>query len=118
MNDENLVPVKSTSEAREKGRKGGIASGKARREKKTFRELIEKYLNEPATINGERTTRKAVAAVKAAKLITEDKLKPDEFIRALALIRDTLGEAPVTKIEAAMVSEDAINEIDDFLKDE
>ena len=40
MNDENLKKPKSTKEAREWGRNGGIASGKARREKKTIREAF------------------------------------------------------------------------------
>lgn len=40
MNDKNLIPIdhRSTSEAREIGRKGGIASGKSRREKKSRRD--------------------------------------------------------------------------------
>ena len=33
-NEKNLKPVRSESEAREKGKKGGIASGKARLAKK------------------------------------------------------------------------------------
>ena len=37
-NEKNLKPVRSESEAREKGKKGGIASGKARLAKKTARE--------------------------------------------------------------------------------
>ena len=36
---ENLKPVRSEAEAREKGRAGGIASGKARRRKKSLKEL-------------------------------------------------------------------------------
>ena len=41
-NPENLR-VPSSSEAREIGRKGGIASGEKRRKEKTFRELVELY---------------------------------------------------------------------------
>ena len=37
-NEKNLKPPQSTSEARERGKKGGIASGKARLAKKTARE--------------------------------------------------------------------------------
>ena len=40
-NTDNLQPVQSESEAREKGRNGGIASGEARRRKKTMREALE-----------------------------------------------------------------------------
>ena len=40
MNDENLRPCRNKKEARERGRLGGVASGKARREKKTIREAF------------------------------------------------------------------------------
>lgn len=39
-NPENLKPPRSTKEARERGKKGGIASVKARRAKKDFREAM------------------------------------------------------------------------------
>lgn len=40
MNDENLRPCRNKKEARERGKLGGVASGKARREKKTIREAF------------------------------------------------------------------------------
>lgn len=45
---ENLIPTTELTEeeAREMGRRGGIASGKARREKKTFREAMEILLEQ------------------------------------------------------------------------
>lgn len=39
LNPQNLQPVKTKEEARERGRAGGIASGKAKRERKTMRQL-------------------------------------------------------------------------------
>jgi hypothetical protein len=42
---ENLRPVKSESEAREKGKKGGIASGRVRREKKAMKDTLETLLS-------------------------------------------------------------------------
>ena len=39
-NESNLKPVRSEKEARAKGRKGGVASGKARREKKTIQNIL------------------------------------------------------------------------------
>ena len=39
--NDNLIPFRSEEEAREKGRRGGIASGEARRRKKTYAELAE-----------------------------------------------------------------------------
>lgn len=44
-NEQNLIPVRTKSEAREKGQKGGIASGEARRAKKTRRELALQIAN-------------------------------------------------------------------------
>lgn len=46
-NEQNLKPVRSGSEAREKGKKGGVASGKARRQKKALRETLNELLSMP-----------------------------------------------------------------------
>ena len=45
-NEQNLKPWKSVEEAREKGRKGGIRSGEAKREKKILKDEILKRMNE------------------------------------------------------------------------
>lgn len=48
-NEDNLIRIKSASEAREIGRLGGRASAKARREKKAARELAQILLSVPVT---------------------------------------------------------------------
>ena len=50
-NEENLIPFseRSESEARENGRKGGIASGAARRRKRSMKEAADYYLSLPET---------------------------------------------------------------------
>ena len=50
-NAKNLKPVRSVSEARKKGRKGGVASGKKRREVKAFKDLLDALLGKE-TENG------------------------------------------------------------------
>ena len=45
MNEKNLKPIRTEKEAREKGRNGGIASGKARREKKTIQKILGELLD-------------------------------------------------------------------------
>lgn len=45
-NEENLKPVRSEKEARELGRLGGIASGKARKEKATMKKVLMDMLEE------------------------------------------------------------------------
>ena len=44
-NEHNLIPVRSENEAREKGRKGGIASGEARRKKKNLKSTMKAILS-------------------------------------------------------------------------
>lgn len=46
---DNLRPPQSPEEAREMGRKGGIASGRARRRKKAMRVALNAMLGAPAT---------------------------------------------------------------------
>jgi hypothetical protein len=55
-NEQNLVSLadRTTEEKREIGIKGGIASGKARRQKKTMRETLEQMLDEVANIEGNK----------------------------------------------------------------
>lgn len=47
--EENLVPVRTVDEARERGRNGGKASGEARRRKKTMRQLAEALMDSKVT---------------------------------------------------------------------
>ncbi|WP_455154958.1 hypothetical protein [Stomatobaculum longum] len=44
-NEKNMGPVRSSDEARKRGRNGGIASGKSRRRKKEVRERLKEALN-------------------------------------------------------------------------
>lgn len=52
-NEQNLIPFseRSESEARENGRKGGIASGAARRRKRSLKEAADLFLSLPVTDN-------------------------------------------------------------------
>lgn len=63
---ENLKFIKSTEEAREKGRAGGIASGKARRRKRAMREAADLFLSLPVT------DRRKLKKLKAKELEEED----------------------------------------------
>lgn len=51
MNSENLIPnsKRTPEELRAMTRKGGIASGKARREKRTFRQIVAEILDRKTT---------------------------------------------------------------------
>ncbi len=82
MNESNLR-VPTSEEAREIGRKGGIASGKARRERKTLREELLLLLEK-----GDTQEKISLAMIKEAL---------DGNTKAFEVIRDTIGEKPIDK---------------------
>ena len=92
-NDENLIPIaeRSADEVREIGRKGGIASGKARREQKTMREWARIFGAVPVTIKAQdgtdvnTTTLGNVVAAQLQKATRGD-------TKAAKFIADLLGE--------------------------
>lgn len=88
MNDENLTHTLTVSEQRA----GGIASGKARRERKRLRQALEECLSLPCDIDGqEATNMEAVAAAVVRKAIGGD-------MRAVEIIRDTCEGKPTTNL--------------------
>lgn len=91
-NENNLIPVKSAAEAREKGKKGGIASGKARRLKKTIRETLEMML--AGQMPDGATRRDAIVVALLEKALSGD-------VRAFEAIRDSIGEKPTEKMNVS-----------------
>lgn len=91
-NDKNLKKP-SPTEARENGRKGGIASGMARRARKTFREELLYLLDTEKDVNGKKRTIREIVSIG----IIEKAAKGDP--KAFKVIRDTIGEAVVAKME-------------------
>lgn len=51
-NEKNLKPVRSKREARERGKKGGIKSGKTRRRKAAMRDTMHRLLTMQAEVEG------------------------------------------------------------------
>ena len=95
---ENLRPVSSKDEARERGRKGGLASGEARRKRKTLKEELLLMLSE-----GE--TQQSVTIALIEKAMSGD-------TKAFEVIRDTIGEKPVDKVMIADVEPSVIAEVE------
>jgi len=48
LNEHNLIPIRTESEAREKGSKGGKKSGESRRRKKSMKQVMDMLLEMPA----------------------------------------------------------------------
>ena len=102
MNQENLIPMneRSKSEVRELGRKGGIKSGEARRERKAFKEALLLALD--TELEDGRTVQDVGINALILKYIDGD-------LDVFKAIRDTVGEKPTDKIEADVNSEVNIN---------
>ena len=66
---DNLIPVRTEDEARELGRKGGVASGIARRQKKTLAQLSEMVGN------------LAVSSEKNREIMRQAGIKDEDMIR-------------------------------------
>ena len=91
-NEQNLIPnsERSPKEVRENGRKGGIASGIARREKKTLREMMEVFGNLESPTEG-MTNDELMILAQYRKAQDQKAMGSTE---AAKFIRDTKGEAP------------------------
>ena len=101
----------TTEERREAGRKGGIASGEAKRRKKAMRERLEIILEMPLKSgkNADIESIKNFAALKGKNITVQDAMMISQIQKALrgdtnaaTFVRDTAGQNPATKIEAEM----------------
>lgn len=88
-NSKNLK-VPTSEEAREYGRRGGIASGKTRALRKTFKEDLLSMLDD-------HNQQSAIleALIKQCK---------NGNIRAMEFLRDTIGEKPIDRQEVKEVT--------------
>lgn len=112
-NEKNLVPQaeRSPSEAREMGRKGGIASGAARRRKKSMKQKMQLLLSLPAAYNDQ--TELATMGIDPDDMDNEMVLVKALFIaaaegdtRAFDRIQDVLGKS-VAREELALKKQEA-----------
>ena len=90
-NDQNLKPIRTASEAREKGRNGGIASGIARREKKTVQKILGDFLDLGITQN-----RTLEALARKAGISTDGSIK--DLVTAVCVL-NTLKKGDISELE-------------------
>ena len=99
-NEQNLIPnsERTPNELREMARNGGLASGEARRKRKTLKEELLLMLSE-----GE--TQQSVTLALIEKAMSGD-------TKAFEVIRDTIGEKPVDKVMIADVEPSVVAEME------
>ena len=107
MANEQNLRVPTSSEARRNGKKGGIASGEARRAKKSLREAMQILMETDLTgKDGKTMTGTEAMAAKAFQAA----LKGDW--KAWELVRDTAGQKPVERVMVADVEPSVIAEVE------
>ena len=99
-NEQNLIPnsERTPSELREMARNGGLASGEARRKRKTLKEELLLMLSE-----GETQQSVTLALIEKAR---------SGDTKDFEVIRDTIGEKPVDKVMSADVEPSVIAEVE------
>ena len=102
-NERNLIPVRSTEEARERGRNGGRASGEARRRKKSLREAAELYLSLP------------VSDKRAWNKLAKDGVAPEDVDNQMAIIaglsiKAAKGDAKAAKVLFGLIGDQSKTE--------
>lgn len=108
---DNLIPFNESSrskeEVREINRRGGIASGEARRKKKMLKDCLEILLEkEFKTKDG----KIASGAETLAMTVFQKAQRGD--LKAFELVRDTSGQGVVQKVMVAEVSQETIDDVE------
>ena len=105
-NEQNLTHRLTVSEQRA----GGRASGEARRRKRQLKDALQELLDREYTDKNGNTADGTT--ILAAELFKKAQ-KGD--IRAWELLRDTVGQKPVDRVEVGTIDPDARAEMDELL---
>ena len=114
-NEQNLRGHEFTSdqsreEAAKNGRKGGIKSGETRRRRKAFAEAFDVLLQREFTDrSGNKMQGVDAIAVKTFQAAMDGDLK------AMQIIRDTVGEMPAQRVEVDAIDPQARAEMDELM---
>lgn len=112
-NEQNLVPFtseQSREKAAENGRKGGIASGEAKRARKTLRAELEALLMSNAI--DKKTGKPSKRTVQEAMILSLVTKAVNGDTKAFEIIRDTIGEKPAERITLAEIDPATIEEVE------
>lgn len=117
-NDENLIPnsARSPEELRENGRKGGVASGKARQKKRLMKDLVIEMLNskiwsdelKAKILNVFPEMEDEKMQVQTAMIASQIQKAMKGDTKAFEVMRDTAGQKP---IEQQVIGFDESNQL-------
>lgn len=113
MAKEDLIPQskRTKEEQKEIARKGGIASGKVRREKKMLRDTLEELLKMPMKDGklADIDEIKSIAGVKGKNITMQEAIMLSMLgkavngdVKAAEYVRDTIGQKPDSRMNIDM----------------
>lgn len=116
--------ITNSEQAREMGRRGGIASGKAKRERRQMREIAQSILDMPMRKGRteayksfiEGSTKNVTVSERIIMVAIKEALEGN--VRAAEFVRDTAGEKPTETVAVAKASAEASAEFMALLEDE
>lgn len=110
---DNLIPQseRTKAEQREIARKGGIASGKARREKRALKDTLEELLAMPMKEgrSADIDEIKSIAGIKGKNITMQEAIMLSMLdkaakgdVKAAEYVRDTIGQKPDNRMNIDM----------------
>lgn len=111
-NPQNLIPQnkRTPEERREIARMGGKARGEQKRRQKTFKEVLETLLDKKVTDkNGKEMDLLTVISAKQVEKASKGDTK------AFEVIRDTIGQKPVERVEIGDIDSKIAQEIENYV---
>lgn len=104
----NLKPVRTKEEAKKRGRNGGIASGQARRKKRSMEQAVKLLLNLPVNNNSMEKGMEAMGIDETemtnqmAVIISMWREAVQGNVRAAEFLRSTSGQDPYNMLQKKM----------------
>lgn len=109
----NLIPLnkRTKKEQKEIAKKGGIASGKARKEKADLKRQLQAWLE--ADVATDKDGNPMTGSELMVKVAAKEMSKGNA--RFWELIRDTAGYKPIDKVMVAEVEQEVIDEVESMV---
>ena len=117
------LKVPTSEQARINGRKGGLASAKARKERKTAYEIAKMFFEEKVDIQGKKIDRKQLMILNALRRINNSIMKSNnnalsnEELKSMDYFLQMIGEAPIPKTQQEVTVSAPVQIIDDVDED-
>jgi len=104
---------RTTDEAREIGRKGGIRSGEVRREKADLKRQMQIWLD--ADVARDANGNYLTGAEYMVQIAVQEMKKGNP--KFWELIRDTAGQKPIDRIQIAEIDAEIMNDVDNIVNE-